>query len=393
MIKMKYKIIKILICMIFIGLISIQVNSIGISPSRIIVPFEPNMEKSFTYYILNREDTTTNVQIYTTGEFSDYVTLYETSMKIGPGETGQFTIDFKMPSFITEPGTYDTRIGVVEIVGGNGIGAGSSVGAVTGVESQLYIRVPYPGKYISTRLEIGKLVVNEPMIFKIIVDSLGKEDIDSLSGIIKVYDPEKNEITKLDTDIKNLKAGETTELYAKWTPKDLRPGVYKAVAVVNYDGKISETESEFNIGDLLIEVVNISQKTFEQGKINKFDIGIQSLWNEIIDNIYAEIKVYDNNKNIISEFKTENTDVRPWSFKDINAYWDTTNVPIGTYNANIILNYRGKQSQENFEFNVVKSSGLNVIYLIIGGLASVIILLIIFILIIYLKYKKGVKNE
>ena len=162
----KLRIIIPLLTLVLITTLSVtNVNAIGLNPSRLIIDFEPNLEKTVTYNVINNEGKELEVSVYVSGELKDYVTLKETKITVAPGEVKPFTVNLKLPSKLDKPGTYDTRVGVVGTVPLTA-GGGAQVAARVGVESQLWVRVPYPGKYASIALDAPNVKVGENVEFR-----------------------------------------------------------------------------------------------------------------------------------------------------------------------------------------------------------------------------------
>lgn len=380
--KMKNKTIN-LIFMLFL-LVDI-VYGIGISPSRAIINFEPNVEHKITYTIWNQGDSDTNVRVYVKGNLNESIVIPKESILVPARSTVPFDVTIKLPGSLDVSGTHDNRIGVVE--SSVSLSGETMIGAITGVESQLYINVPYSGKYLEVTLEVGDVIVGEPLEFKIILNNLGSENIVSAKGIIKVFDPNNNQITSLNTDVVSIKTKESSEIKSYWIPKDVQPGNYKAIVSVDYDGKVAKDDASFKLGDLLIQILKFNAEYVKENKIVRFDIELQSLWNEIIPGVYGEIKILDLNGKEIDKIKTEPLDVPAWAKRTISQYWPIKDY--GMYKAEVTLNYADKTTKSIIDFEIKKNLKLEPIYIVVGLLFTTIIIL----LILYIRTIKKQKNE
>ena len=112
-------------------------NAIGISPSRTVLNFTPSMQMELSVTIINNGQQSLPVQLYVRGDLSQYVQFPAAAATISPSSSKSFSYTIRLPSWLAGPKTYDTRIGAVEIPSGS-----SMVGAVAGVEAQLWIVVP-----------------------------------------------------------------------------------------------------------------------------------------------------------------------------------------------------------------------------------------------------------
>ena len=117
---------------------------------------------------------------------------------------------------------------------------------------------------------------------------------------------------------------------------------------MEYDGETKEMGTKkFNIGTLSIGVFNISSRKFENNKINKFDIDVESKWNKAADT-YAEVSLTDLTGEDIAKFKTQTITVEGWRKSIVPAYFDVKNIESGSYMMNVIIHYEEKTSQRKF---------------------------------------------
>jgi len=113
---------------------------------------------------------------------------------------------------------------------------------------------------------------------------------------------------------REIKSQERIELKKILDTRGYNPGVYRALAIVDY-GRLAKSESRFNIGELIIHLVNYT-KQVEIGGINSFDIEIESGWNNKIDGAYAEVFISNSSVDLFS-FKTSSTSLEPWEKKQL----------------------------------------------------------------------------
>jgi len=115
-------------------------HAIGIGPGRVVLNFTPSIEMASRVGVLNNEDRAYEAQLYVTGDLAQYVTFNATTTMLEPHTGKYFNYSIKLPSWLAGPKMYDTRIGAVEVASGT-----SMLGAVAGVEMQLWINVPDTG--------------------------------------------------------------------------------------------------------------------------------------------------------------------------------------------------------------------------------------------------------
>jgi hypothetical protein len=359
------------------------VNAIGIGPPRIRIDFEPGLEKDIEYFIVNTENTDINVEMYVKGELKDYVALDKTSFKLNAAERKTVIAHLALPQTVDKPGTNDIRIGALA---SSANGKAATVAAKAGVESQLLIEVPYEGKYLSADIIIEDVKVGEIADITIKISNLGKEDISTISAVIDIYDSENNKIDTVSTDKKELKAGETKELKAQWDTKDVKPGTYTAIALIDYDGNKKEARTTFNVGDVLIEIISLAANDFSPGEIAKFTIEVESKWNELIKDVFAEIEIYDENQNLIGSAESNKLNIHAWSKEQIDIFWDSTGIASGKYKVKSVLYYQDKTSEKSFDIEVKKKGNIWIIVLV-----AAVILLAVYLM--WYKWRKSKKKK
>lgn len=335
MVKMKrYSLNFILFISILVFLFfSTNAFAVGIGHGDTTVHFQPNLEVTIPF-ILRNIKSGTYIELSVTGELKDYVTLSELS------PTGELNVTVHLPDKIEKPGTHTIWILAKEIPNATM----GTIAAVTAVQVPIPIIVPYPGKYVEVRLDAPDVNIGESVNFVISVTNRGEQNIIA-KGTIEIYNPNNEKIATVYTEERAIKTTMTEELHAQWETSGVKEGEYKAIATITYDGETARAEKTFRIGTLLIKIIDYTRE-FQKDTINRFDIEVESVWNDKISDVYAEIVISDENKNQISSFKTPSTDVEPWEKKIITAYWDTTDINIGTYDANITLHYASKVTEK-----------------------------------------------
>ena len=348
--------------------------AIGISPSRIIVNFEPNLKQNLTFYIINNENKDMPVNIYVKGDLSDYIMLEKTQTFLNSYEpTQSFTCKLELPEKIDKPGTHDIRIGVVEASPPE-LEGGATVGAIAGVESQLWVMVPYPGYYAEVSLDVTDVAIGEPVKFTISVSNLGTKNF-TAKGEIEIYDSWGNRLTTVDAGERHIKAGETGLLTVQWLAQDATAGKYTARAKVLYNGNTVVAEKEFKIGTLAINILDVPAVYIHSDQIAKFQIKVESLWNERIDNIYAELKIMQNGA-VLGRAKSETFSLGAWEIKTLDVFLDSTGIEPGTYDIEIILYYAGTITTERFEDRLnVSAVQINVYILIMAAIVAAAIVM------------------
>lgn len=310
-----------------------SVSAMGLRGSDLLVnvDFKPKMVLSYTYTIRTTSSQTMDYELYARGDLVEYVTLIpERLYSIKPGSYPRFRAVIRLPERIEPPGIHKLRIGAVET-----LASGGMVGSKTGSEAIINIRVLYPGKYLRASLDAPNVNVHEPVNFVVDLENWGKEDIKKVKAVIEVYDQNNQSLATLHTEESSIESAGATKLHAILDTIGYPPAEYRAAAIIDWDGNRTKVEDYFKIGTLFVDIVSYTS-VFPKGKINPFNIGVESGWNNLILDVWAEITI--DGKRI----QTPTTDLQPWERKTLTAYWDTTNVKLGEYDATIVLHYAGR---------------------------------------------------
>jgi len=358
-------VIGILLVLIFLVLLNL-ISALGASPAKKEYNFKPGLETSIKYvaFSTNNRDLMLSVE----GNLSEYVTLDKTSL---PEKGGVFTAHLKLPNSIEIPGKHRILVKVSEAVDPEISGF---IGTSIAINLVIDIYVPYPGQYLDIELSAPDVNVKEPVNFLLKVISQGKERV-NITPEISIYDSEGSKVEELIFINRIIQSQETLNLKKALDTINYNPGTYTAKAVVDY-GALAKSEASFRIGELVVDVLRYSKEIFIE-ETSRFDVEIQSGWNDKISGAYAEISMINQSRDIISTFKTSPTDLIPWQTKTITGYFDSSEFKPGIYIANITMTYYGhdqaKTSNAVVEVEFIKPQS-TLIWYILGGAGLLIIL-------------------
>jgi len=348
------------ICLLSFLMLSSQAVALGISPSRTIIDYEPGLEKTYQFYVLNTQNVPLSLEVYVSGALSDYVKTSTKSLQLSADESMKgFTVTIKLPPELENPGIHDTRVGVVEALPGFE-SRGTGVAARVGVESQLWVRVPYPGIYADIELETEDVAVGENADFTITVHNRGTDPI-TASGTVEVKDSERM-VASLNAGSAFINPKESEALKASWSTEGFSPGIYTAVATVKYDGQAKQASRDFRVGALSVDIFELYRQTAIPNTIVKMPLEVRSLWNEPIKGIYAELEILDG-ENVIAKSKSETFDLEPWESMNVTLYADTNGFDFGEYGARVTLHYAGRTASKLFRNRLVLAQPSYEIYI------------------------------
>ena len=377
---MKYKLFFVFVILLFcIG----NIVALGLTPARTTVNFEPNLKRTVIFSVVNSEKADLNLDVYTRGELSSSISLERNSLVLGKDESSrEVSYNFNLPEKLS-PGLHTAEIIVAQPP--NGENGDSYVGATLAVATQLYVIVPYPGKYAEADVNIltrdGETRVIIP------VSNLGEFDLVSVKANIDIFDENGEKIKSFNTGEVSIKTKEKKEIIGIVTPSLI--GNYRAVVTLLYDGETLNIEKRFSSFEQELELQQISIDNFNLGQIAKFEMLVENYKNAEIKNVYSQTNIFNSNGELMADFKSQTYDISAKSKKLLTSYWDTKGVKEGTYNSKVYLKYADQSFEKQLKFEVLQNEirviGLGyVISQQAGSDNSLITILVIIIIILVL---------
>ena len=348
---MKNKKILLVLVSLLVVLTLQNVYSLGISPGRTTINFEPGLHKEVSFSVINSEHKDMSVTFSVRGDLAKYINLKQESAKFSSlDESQSFTYEINFPeNFSPEPGVHEVEIIALEMPE-DSENAGTFIGATVGVITQLHVYVAFPNKYVDAEINVIESGAGGNIIFLIPVINRGKLDIDDIRVVIDIYTSSNEKIASIESKSKSLKNLERKEFVLEW-PVDVSSGTYRAVARIMYDGEVFEKEIEFNVGKMALEIIEIIIKDFQLGGVAKFDALVESRWSTDLKNVHLNVIVYDFEKEVMADFKSQTYDIDAFDSQRMVAFWDTEGVSTGDYDGKLILKY-GKYSEKSIDRNV-----------------------------------------
>ncbi|MBN1503086.1 hypothetical protein JW930_06070 [Candidatus Woesearchaeota archaeon] len=345
---MKKRIIAGVVFLLFIMLMK-DTLAFGISPGIKEIEFEPNIKQQLQFTIHNTNNEFFKAVIYTEGELAEYITLHDSLVSFTDKDekrTYNYEIDF--PADIGRPGIHETKIIVMEIPEENEA-QGTFIGARVAVISKLKVRVPYPGKYAEATLRAEKSD-DGGINFFVELFNYGEEDISDAKAAITIIGPTNERIATIHSNQKPVNSKAKTELVAKWVP-NVGIGKYHAEAIINYDDRTAQAETDFLIGEGLILIKELNVNNFQLGQIAKLNILLENAWTDYMRQVTGEV-VVRNDEQSIASFKIHEFDIAPLGEMNITSYWDTQGIEVGKYYVDVVLNYADKVTKKTFDIMV-----------------------------------------
>jgi len=349
MVKICLIIINVLLTLI--GLELVVHASAVITPPEILVYFEPQYSKEYSFGVSNPEEKVMDLDIYANGDLSKYIQLLDQNVSLLPKHDMSVNFILTLP-YQMEPGYHTAHINVKEkppekITGLQGISE---------VAFTINVMAPYPGDYLELSLNTEDNVQTGTEVkVNLFVRNFGANDEYGVKSSVEFLDIKDNKsMGILNLEPFDIVSTDSKSIYSSYPVKNWNLGVYNAIATLEYAGKTTHASKSFTVGDIKMEIFGLNQTKYEKGKINKVGIITQSKWNQIINNVYAVVSLNDQRGKKI-EARSANSDFGPWDKKEIPVFLDLKDVDVGLYNLNVEVFYMNKSEKKSFEIEVNKS--------------------------------------
>ncbi len=340
-----------------IVVLSMPVLAIGITPGLTTIHFEPNLEKKIDVTLINSEKEDMQIVVLIEGELNQSIYLEEAYFEMKASEAEKkISYLVKLPASLT-PGTHSGQVVVIQLPG-KAQRSSAFVGASVGVATLVNVIVPYPGKYAEADLNVfsdnaGKISFVMPVV------SRGKLDLVRVKAIIDIYTSLNEKIATISTNELPIESGKREELVATWET-NASAGKYKAVATLLYDESSATLEREFSVGNKVLELLQIDVNDFSLGEIAKLELLVENKWGEVISGAFAQMLIYNDEKEVMADIKSPNYDFQPLSKSLMIVFWDTGGVRQGTYDASVFLKFGQESRQQDIKLEV-SDNDINVI--------------------------------
>lgn len=347
-----------IVVLVVVILGSVSVSALGITPGKSTFDFEPGAQRKVSFSVVNSEARDMSLVVLIQGELNQSISVSEVAFKMSSDERSkELTYILTMPLSL-KPGLHTSEVVVVQLPEKSAISE-AFVGAAVGVATQVYVFVPYPGKYAEASLNVIGPDDNGEIVFVMPVISRGDLDLVKVRGLIEIYGQLNEKIATLNTNEVAIPSGQRMEIVATWIP-NVPSGTYRAVATVLYDEGTLTLEKQFNVGSRLLDLQNIEVNGFSLGEIAKFELLVENKWSEVIMGAYANLLIYNNEGEVMADIKSPSYDVPALEKILMVAFWDTAGVRKGIYDSSVFLRYGQQSVQQDFKLEV-KDNEINVI--------------------------------
>ncbi|MAH46316.1 hypothetical protein CMI37_10825 [Candidatus Pacearchaeota archaeon] len=314
-----------------------NVSALGITPARTTIDFEPGFQREVGFSVLNSEGKDMSIVVYVQGELNASIGVSENTFQMSASEESrQLSYNVNLPAKLS-PGLHIGEVVVMQLPGKSGTSE-AFIGAALAVVTQLYVQVPYPGKYAEATLNIINANQGDEVVFVIPVLSRGEFDLVSVKANVDIYNKMGEKVDSFNTNEISVDSGARREIVYKWEA-DVPVGAYRALATLIYDGEVVQLEGGFNVGSEVLDLQGIDVRDFSLGDIAKLEMLVENKWSEPIRGAYTQTEVYNKDGEVSADFKSPEYIIPALSKEVMISYWDTSGVKAGTYDTRVYLKY------------------------------------------------------
>ncbi len=339
------------VLMLFL-LVSATASALSITPAKIEVAYSQGSTETVTFRIGGTED---KPEISFRGEYAPYVYDYKLRK-----EGGFWVIEV---TFV-QGGTFSPGGHELSVVVGQPIksvyGRRPQMGGRVEIGGRVTIYVPSDYKYLNFRdFEYEQRANRNVKAYYVLKSqNLGKEAISTVSSkatITPLADPNSQLSINIPfTAATNIEYLQMVEQYAEWqVPADMPYGEYQITPLLNYDGtEVKLNTFTFTVGDLELEIMDLSSTQFETGKISTTELSVQSFWSSAVQ-YTPKMQVIDRSGKTVKQFAGAPNTIRLISTGSTTLYFDGTGLAVGDYNLNVTVDYEGKTTSKMFPIKVI----------------------------------------
>ena len=393
-INIKYRILLLFILVITI-LFSTTVLSVGVKRFSYNIPefeFKPGLEKSINYEAIY---STRNTVISVKGAFSNYTTLSKDYIPL-ENKDKKFTLTIKIPLNVNaedfKPGTNTLMLTVEDDLKKAMEEETGMFILTTAARTPIRINVPYPGYYAEfDEFELPSLNNGLDTSLKFSIWNRGKNDLVNTNYDFIVKDSAGDAlITKTEGNI-NIPTQEKRYFYiSPIETGSLNPGDYQTTLTYDYSDKSVSKDYKLKVGELNVDIINHTTQLYNDS-IQKFNIFVESDWNNIIRSVYADIIING------TEAKTTPANLENFEERTITAYIDTTSIPIGNHTVEMDLYFATDSKKQFSNIEIIERPVIEepkqINWTIIGLIIIIVLLLAVMVIFIIIFSKKLLKND
>ncbi|MBI4016352.1 MAG: hypothetical protein HY363_01525 [Candidatus Aenigmarchaeota archaeon] len=331
--------------LIIVILLSSYSSALGIRPAQTNAHFVPDATATYTFKIVNDEHIDMKVILSASGAIDDLLTFPQKEIEV-KAEQEVVPVEFSLvfPKQM-QPGDMTGSVVVTQTAGATKQLGGLTLDKETlehlnagGISARLQIlhkvnlNVPIKGKYVVANLALREL---EPEKIHVITDikNEGFEKVQLLTSQVSVLN-DNSTFEILPANSGSLDLQEKMRFDQSLEKTKFGQGEYTVMAEITYDNARIELSKKLLIGTPQISVVN-SEIYIAAGKINKWAIDVENLWNGALEDQSFEAVLRKGDQEI-NRWKTLTFGLLAKEAKQITSYIDATSLETGDYDVELV---------------------------------------------------------
>jgi len=293
------------------------------------------------------------------GDLVDHLYLEndQKELIVKTNELGLIKYKLNVPEGL-QPGEYRTVIVAEEYTPPEEFVEKGFASASAAIGFVVILTIPNEGRFLEATIDVRpqNIKSGDVAFTHIEVINIGTESIEDLSSNVNFLDHTGKILSTSKTNtLALLNPAEKRELRSVWRTEDVSSGDYIAETTLFFGGKNPmKIQTGFRIGDIFIKIMNVSTDLSQA--VGKVKVKLQSNWNDVIKDVYAEITIRQDGE-ILDVIKSSAEEIGPWGEIELTAFWDRKNLLPGEYDMDIKVYYYDKLAQEYLQVKLIPLGG------------------------------------
>ena len=189
-----------------------------------------------------------------------------------------------------------------------------------GVRGLIKVNVAYPEKFVGLELSAPNVNLGEDVVLKLRVSNLGRKRV-FVNPSILIYNPDGELLEDVPFLGDWVNVSGVLNFEGTLVTSNYSAGDYLAVARVDYGDGVLRKENVFRLGEFGIRILNYSGE-FYGGEVNRFEVEVESLWDEKIRDVYVGVRVVG----LDVEFDSDIVQLGAWERKTLVGFFDARDI-------------------------------------------------------------------
>lgn len=324
-------------------ILAASASAAGIRPASVTLSYEPGMARYVNIEITNYNGKEIMVEARAEGDLSGYISFPENRVEIGPDEkTRPFSYRVVIPYGAEFPG--EMRGSVIFRIMHESPEGRTVAGSGVEIESNVKVVFPYPRVYAEAYISIPEMEAEAESEITATIRNMGLEEIGQGLAELRITDPSGNPIESLERQVPGLQPSEARVVVFAWAPA--LNGSYTANLTFYYGNRSASASGRFEAGKPGIRLAAITAGSYSLGEIARIELLLESMWNEELEGVYAELQLYSKDE-LIGSQKSASAKISAYSSITLPAYIETAGISEGDYRLRILIHHPGG-TEESF---------------------------------------------